>query len=1109
MLKKIRSNLLALKNLQAERAQQQKKKKNTTTKKKKNESVLDRLKDVFDPRPSKTNKKTETKKKETSSKKETPKQTTSSKKTETKKTETKPQEKYTQKKADREAAALYGAMKGGVTGWGTDEKKVFKTLEGKSPKQVEMIRKSYKDHYGKDLDKVVRSEMSGSDWKQAEALLKSEGAKSDAVKIKKEIDGVFGSGKDALRVLEDKSPDERRAIAEEYAALHGGAGKKSPEDFMLDRLSKELNRDGRSRAKNLLGASKAKTPKEQAAHETAALKSGLREDVDGLGTDEERIFERLEKASPEQRDAVVKDPKLMKALEKDLSKEDMARVRGMLDGDAAKADAAQIRGAVNGFFGANEDGVRAVLEGKTPEQIDAIKAAYKKQTGKSLEAEVRGWKGSEADVTLRLLKPPAEGDAEAQAEASAEKLHLAMDGLGTDEEAIRAELAGKSKPELDQVAAAYKQKYGKDLRTKLDSELDGRDELELLKQDYDLGAIDPNDPKASAERLRRIREQKEAEAGFGSWALDKIQTVVKGEGQSDLDRLDRNLGRAEKAIQSGNTERAEKLTGYADDDVESLQSSKDSLADAAATTAVVVTTTAAVVLTGGAATPLALAGYAALGAGTRAGTYHAFQGDAAGGQELFRQSAIGLVEGGTAVIPVKGTAAFNGGFKQAAIQGVKEGAVGGTSGGVADASTRSETWSNGFVNGLNTVAQKGAIDGTLGAFTGGLVSGGLSKGIDAFRPGEIPVSRNTALTGNTTHVRYDGGKVRIEAGPQATEADIAAHLETARILQRYEGPLGQMRQLKDRIRQNLTSTPGYGTQGFESRLEVQKLRGIVGDLETAQAKLDTHIGAVTGRQGPATVAERQVLAREIAHVETQLRAHTRQVDSLAPGRGVVAKEGFREVEVQTSSIGEGLESFVEKLRGPDGAPIAQGGVFRVTAPEVQGKNNLASAQSVDLVLDPNNLYVRSLRVGDTELPLRVNKDGVLEERYPSGPRTILRPDEVDALLRNLHAYVKNGGKDVSVTYPPKGLEKLPDLIAMVAEGSRFPAIREQIQALEAGRLDGHPDFEEHALREADEEWRGLDVDPERTLPVHYIKNWEDRFKEGNATFGLPGWTRPS
>ncbi|WP_163992362.1 annexin [Pyxidicoccus caerfyrddinensis] len=685
------------------------------------------------------------------------------------------QPSYTQEQATKDAAALYNATEGGVFGAGTDEDKIFKTLEGKSPEQLDLIRKTYKDQYRKDLDKVIRGELSGNDKKKAEALLKGDGAKSDAVAIQAEMDGVFGSDEEILKTLEKKSPEQRHAIAQKYAELNGGApAGQSPEDFMLSRLEKELDKDQMARARNMLGVAQAKTPEEAAKLEAQAIKDGLREDIRGAGTDEDRIFQRLEKATPEQRAILLQDPKLLKGLKDDLSKEDYARAMGLLQGNSAQADAARIRGALDGLFGADEDAVRGVLEGKTPEQVEAIKAEYQKQTGKSLEREIRGWDGADKDVTLRLLNPPKEGDTKAQAEASAERIHLAIDGAGTDEDALRNELGNKSKAEIDAITSAYKEKYGKDLRKELDSELDGRDQLEILDQMYDLGAVDPNDPNANQERVRRLREQQSQEKSFGTWVLDQTQRTFKGE--SDNDRLDRNLDRADKAISSGDTERANTLTGYATEDVKSLQASKDSLAEGAATAAVVVVTTAAVVATGGAATPLALAGYAALGATTRAATYAAIQGDSAGAQELARQGAIGAVEGATAVIPVKGAGALTAGaktagttaakqtvttgakaagttvaketagasVKKAAWQGVKEGAAGGAAGGAADAATRSETWDNGVLNGLGDMATRAVLDGTIGAVAGGLTGAGMTKGAQVLRGKNPQASRTTS-----------------------------------------------------------------------------------------------------------------------------------------------------------------------------------------------------------------------------------------------------------------------------------------------------------------------------------------------------------------------------
>lgn len=154
----------------------------------------------------------------------------------------------------------------------------------------------------------------------------------------------------------------------------------------------------------------------------------------------------------------------------------------------------------------------------------------------------------------------------------------------------------------------------------------------------------------------------------------------------------------------------------------------------------------------------------------------------------------------------------------------------------------------------------------------------------------VPVITNPELPGRTTHVRYDKGGVRIEAGPQATPQDIQAHMETARILQRYEGAVGKVRQLIDKVKQAITGMPGYGSQGFESRLEVQKLNNILKGLEATQKQLDTRAAGVAKGGSPATQAEREQLQMELAQVSAQLRVHEAQVDSLARGRGYVARE---------------------------------------------------------------------------------------------------------------------------------------------------------------------------------------------------------------------------
>src|SRR5690606_16974046 len=66
--------------------------------------------------------------------------------------------------AMRQAAEqLWYAMHGG-TGWGTDEDKIRQVLAGKTPEEIEAIRRAYAaQNNGKDLMRELESELSGDD----------------------------------------------------------------------------------------------------------------------------------------------------------------------------------------------------------------------------------------------------------------------------------------------------------------------------------------------------------------------------------------------------------------------------------------------------------------------------------------------------------------------------------------------------------------------------------------------------------------------------------------------------------------------------------------------------------------------------------------------------------------------------------------------------------------------------------------------------------------------------------------------------------------------------------------------------------------------------------
>ncbi|MCP3100311.1 annexin [Myxococcus sp. K15C18031901] len=804
-------------------------------------------------------------------------------------------------------------MKGGLTGWGTDEDAIFKTLDKKSPADIALIRQSFKEHYKLDLDATLRDELGGDDLTRVNGILAGNKGNAGAAAIQQQT-GWFGDKDAMLNTLRQAPPAERQAIARSFQQMYGkdhpGIQAATPEEFMQKALGSSLDAAQRSQLANLLATTRATSPGDVTRLEADAARSKVHDALQGFfGADSKKVFDTLEGLPAEQKKLLLADASLQTELRGKLSKEDYARARGILEGNPAASNAAKIDSATRGWFGTDKSAVLDVLKNTKPEDLPALKAEFQKQTGRSLESEVRGWGGADTQVGLRYLNPPAADDKRGQAEAAAEQLHRAMDGIGTDEAALREVLGNKSKAQIDDITAAYRDLYKRDLRSDLTSELGGRDKFEIVDQMYDLGAIDPKAPDAARQQADRLRAQQRFEQSNGLGFIDTIQHLTKGE--SDSERLERNLSAAETAIATGDTDAANRRLGYSTDDVKDLQETKDSTADMAATAAVAVVTTAAVVATGGAATPLAIAGYAALGATTRVATQAYFKGDALGLDGVAQQAVVGAIEGGTAVIPlpkvlggasttaaaevseqvVKQTLAQR--VRTTAIQGAWEGGVGGALGGAADQSMQSETWKNGVLPGLAQVGQRALVDGTVGSVFGaggGVVMDGAMAGVSHLaRPKEIPVSVNPQLEGRTVHVRYGEGRVRIEAGPEATAADIAAHMETARTLQKYEGPLGQARQLRDAVMQELTQRPGYGTQGFESQLEVKKLKSLIQELESVQQRIDTRLGQL-GETDVASVAQREAIEKEIAGLRSQLDVHAGQVDSLDSARGYVAAE---------------------------------------------------------------------------------------------------------------------------------------------------------------------------------------------------------------------------
>ena len=146
--------------------------------------------------------------------------------------------------------------------------------------------------------------------------------------------------------------------------------------------------------------------------------------------------------------------------------------------------AQRIHDAIEGL-GTNEEMVYAALQQleRDPAAIATLKTTYKALFGEELLDAITGdFSGSELEYALQLLGGGSAGSAQAvggtpstpaEFDAAAVRIHNAVDGPGTDEEAIFAVLRPLNRdPKLiDQLKTAYKTQFNQDLVERLVLEL--------------------------------------------------------------------------------------------------------------------------------------------------------------------------------------------------------------------------------------------------------------------------------------------------------------------------------------------------------------------------------------------------------------------------------------------------------------------------------------------------------------------------------------------------------------------------------------------------------------------------------------------------------------
>lgn len=207
----------------------------------------------------------------------------------------------------------------------------------------------------------------------------------------------------------------------------------------------------------------------------------LRNAVEGLGTDEAAIFNALTGRTPAEitaieaaYEALSGGEKLVDRLRSELSGRELSRALSLLHGETAETETARrLWDAMRGL-GTDEEAIYAAVAGRTAAQWAQIQRAYRELTGDALVAELQDELTSREWQYLQTLLPGAAGGAATAADRAtviANRLEAAVEGLGTDEDAIYAALTGHSDAELRSIEQRFQLLTGQELAARLRDEL--------------------------------------------------------------------------------------------------------------------------------------------------------------------------------------------------------------------------------------------------------------------------------------------------------------------------------------------------------------------------------------------------------------------------------------------------------------------------------------------------------------------------------------------------------------------------------------------------------------------------------------------------------------
>lgn len=592
--------------------------------------------------------------------------------------------------------------------WGTDESAVYAALGGLTALQRHALDLWYQDTHGHTIQWALDDELSSAELDRAEDLMKGDAVAADAAALNAAIAGAGTDEAEIWKALRNKTPEERARLEQIYRDRYG----ESLEDALKGDLSgDELARgmalkEGNVAKADAIGLEAAKTGTWYGGADTAeieAIYGQINAEVEKQAIDEgwsseqkrAELLQRNQKVEEQHKDVYPDKGGLQESFKATLSGPELDLALGLANVDMARADAARLElerqsfitddKVVNGILESqhtrarsevtldlehdlrqrrelagirgedwNDDAERKAMAGQVDELAQKRSMGYMKALEDTYDSSYSTWgkgglqvlivfnmSGTDQDKAQDLLEQGGKLKPD-------QEIFYAVEGVGTDVDALKNVLKGKTPEEIEEIEKAWDERFksGPKMRARIMDEVGGRDT-------EDLDILLEGEPQTPQERLelarRKLAYEQDAYALGGAFSGSERKAL-----EAEVAKLEDNVARLNSAEPGSADEKfllweLDQRERNVETTVKAHRRSVDSIADTAAMVAAITAAVAVTVLTAGTA-GVAVAGVLGALAATTAtvATKALLKGGAYSEEEMLIDVASGIVDAAVA-----------------------------------------------------------------------------------------------------------------------------------------------------------------------------------------------------------------------------------------------------------------------------------------------------------------------------------------------------------------------------------------------------------------------------------------------------------------------------